>query len=80
MDGNERTAFAATYTFLAIDGWRLTAKPDEIHQLMLELYETQRFKLEALVAWLRLHTEAADVQWWGLVGPGYEPAAAFATA
>src|SRR5271166_4753023 len=28
IDGNKRTAFAATYTFLAINGARLTANPD----------------------------------------------------
>jgi death on curing protein len=62
VDGNKRTAFAATYTFLAINGWLLTATPDATYEFMLELYENQGFKIEALVAWLRPHAEAADVQ------------------
>ena len=31
VDGNKRTAFAAAYTFLAINGIRLTASADEIY-------------------------------------------------
>jgi death-on-curing protein len=62
VDGNKRTAFAATYTFLAINGCRLTVTSDATYQFMLELYETQGFKFEAMVAWLRLHTVTADVR------------------
>jgi death-on-curing protein len=53
VDGNKRTAFAATYTFLAINGWQLTAAPEATSRFLLGLYETQHFKFEALVAWLR---------------------------
>src|SRR6266849_6647440 len=31
IDGNKRTAFAATYAFLAINGTRLTADADETY-------------------------------------------------
>ena len=58
IDGNKRTAFAATYTFLAINGWRLTADAEATYVFMIGLYETQVFTFEALVAWLRLHVEA----------------------
>lgn len=33
IDGNKRTAFAATYTFLAINGARLTATPGDAYAL-----------------------------------------------
>ena len=33
IDGNKRTAFAATYTFLAINGTRLTASADGIGRI-----------------------------------------------
>jgi len=59
VDGNKRVAFAATYTFLAINGWRLTAEPESTCTFMLGLYEAQGFHFEALVAWLRLSTQRA---------------------
>ena len=39
IDGNERTAFAATYTFLAINGTRLTADAQETYVFVDALYE-----------------------------------------
>jgi death-on-curing protein len=59
IDGNKRTAFAATYTFLAINGWRLTAEADAIYEFIMGLYETHTFSFEALVSWLRLNVQAA---------------------
>ena len=56
MDGNKRIVFAATYTFLAINGWRLTAEPEATYTFMLGLYESAGFHFEALVSWLRLNT------------------------
>jgi len=58
IDGNKRTAFAATYTFLAINDHRLTADADATHEFIIGLYATQSFHFEALVAWLRLHVES----------------------
>ena len=57
VDGNKRTAFAAMYTFLAINGRRLTSDPELTYRYLLDLYEAQGFKLEALVAWLRLNVQ-----------------------
>src|SRR5438067_622813 len=53
IDGNKRTAFAATYTFLAINGARLTADAEEIYALIVALYETNQFTFDQLVPWLR---------------------------
>ena len=39
VDGNKRTAFAATYTFLAINGAQLTAGLDETLTFVCGLYE-----------------------------------------
>jgi death-on-curing protein len=58
IDGNKRTAFAATYTFLAINGTRLTASAGELDAFIAGLYASNRFAYEALVPWLRAHTEA----------------------
>jgi death-on-curing protein len=55
IDGNKRTAFAATYTFLAINGARLTADAEETYAFVAGLYETQQFNFGQLVHWLRSH-------------------------
>jgi death on curing protein len=57
-DGNKRTAFAATYTFLAINGARLTADAQETHEFIAGLHEKDGFIFDALVAWLRRHVRA----------------------
>ncbi len=53
IDGNKRTAFAATYTFLAINGFALRAAANETYAFIAELYETHSFDFAALAAWLR---------------------------
>jgi len=58
IDGNKRTAFAATYTFLAINGWRLVADAEATSVFLLELYDRHAFRFEALVDWLRHNVEA----------------------
>ena len=53
VDGNKRTAFAITYTFLAINGARLTASASESETFLLNLYATGTFDFERLSQWLR---------------------------
>ncbi|HEY6291053.1 MAG TPA: type II toxin-antitoxin system death-on-curing family toxin [Terriglobia bacterium] len=55
IDGNKRTAFAATYTFLAINGARLTADAQETQDFVLGLYEENQFSFDKLVPWLRAY-------------------------
>jgi death-on-curing protein len=55
IDGNKRTAFAATYTLLAINGARLTADAEETYAFVAALYEANQFRFDRLVAWLRDH-------------------------
>ena len=55
IDGNKRTSFAAMYTFLAINGMRLTADDREAYDFVGALYETNRFSFDRLVPWLRSH-------------------------
>jgi death on curing protein len=55
VDGNKRTAFAATYTFLAINGTRLTANAEETYAFVAGLYEANLFRFDQLVPWLRGH-------------------------
>ena len=53
IDGNKRTAFAVTYTFLAINGGRITAEALPTHKFIIGLYEAGTFDFEHLTAWLR---------------------------
>lgn len=55
IDGNKRTAFAATYTFLAINGARLTADAEQTYAFVATLYEAGQFSFGQLVPWLRNH-------------------------
>ena len=55
IDGNKRTAFAATYTFLAINGAHLTADVQEIYVFVAALYEANQFDFDKIVPWLRSH-------------------------
>jgi len=55
IDGNKRTAFAATYTFLVINGARLTAGAEDTYTFVAALYEANQFSFESLVRWLRSH-------------------------
>jgi death on curing protein len=56
VDGNERTAFAATYAFLAINGVELLAGSTETYSFVEDLYPTNGFNFEVLVPWLRGHS------------------------
>ncbi len=55
LDGNKRTAFAAAYTFLAINGLRITADADVAYAFINGLYERNAFEFEHLEAWLRIN-------------------------
>ena len=57
VDGNKRVAFAATYTFLAINGVRLTASPEEAYAFISGLYEAGTFRFDKLAPWLRRNVE-----------------------
>ena len=56
VDGNKRTAFAAAYTFLSINGVALRASADETYDFIAGLYDTASFNFGELAAWLRANT------------------------
>lgn len=58
VDGNKRTAFAALYTFLAVNGVSVTASAEAAWKFLSHLYATGNFRLDVLAAWLRENTEA----------------------
>src|SRR5260370_23452078 len=53
IDGNKRRAFGATYTFLAINGARLTAEAQETYVFVASLYVANQFSFAKLVQCLR---------------------------
>ena len=61
IDGNKRAAFAATYTFLAINGASLTADAEETYAFISGLYERGEFCLDNLVPWLRRHVDTVPL-------------------
>jgi death-on-curing protein len=60
IDGNKRTAFAATYTFLAINGARLTANAEHAYAFIAGLYEKGDLSFDELVPWLRSNVNPAS--------------------
>ncbi|MBI1216643.1 MAG: type II toxin-antitoxin system death-on-curing family toxin [Alphaproteobacteria bacterium] len=57
IDGNKRTAFAVTYTFLVLNGARLTADAEATYVFISKMYKAQTFAYEQLVIWLRDNIE-----------------------
>jgi death on curing protein len=53
VDGNKRIAFAVTYTFLVINGARLTVGADKTQEFLLRLYDGGNMDFEHLSQWLR---------------------------
>jgi death on curing protein len=51
--GNKGTAFAATYTFLAINGAQYTADGASTFEFITRLYADRNFTFVELVSWLR---------------------------
>lgn len=56
IDGNKRTAFACTYTFLAINGVEILADADVTYRFLADLYNDNCFTYEKLEQWLRDNT------------------------
>ena len=53
LDGNKRVAFAATDTFLRINGFRFTSDSNSIYKAFMKFFDTGNFKLASLEPWLR---------------------------
>ncbi len=54
---NKRAAFAANYTFLAINGAALTADSGAAYDFISGLYEKGAFSFDNLVPWLRINVK-----------------------
>lgn len=56
VDGNKRTAFAVTYTFLAINGLRITAAPDDIFRFTMDGLVAGEFRFDRIENWIHENT------------------------
>jgi death-on-curing protein len=56
VDGNKRTAFAATFVFLAINGIDVTASDEDSQTFILDLYDSGGVNFENLQSWLLVNT------------------------
>ncbi len=57
VDGNKRTAVVVAAAFLGINGFRLDFDDLEAYQFLIQLYESNQFRLERLEPWLRKHAQ-----------------------
>ncbi len=55
VDGNKRTAIAATAAHLAINGYRLRQEELEAYRFIIDLYTSGHFRMPRLEEWLRVH-------------------------
>jgi len=53
LDGNKRVAFFATDAFLRLNGYYIECDNDEAYRYFISLFETNAFRFDNLVAWLR---------------------------
>lgn len=58
VDGNKRAAFAAMYTFLAMNLVEFLPEFEETWAFIGELYARNAFRYEAIEPWLRANTRA----------------------
>jgi len=60
IDGNKRTSFAATHSFLYINDVTITADQDRAYEFIMEAFERQEMKFDVLEPWLRANTQLRE--------------------
>lgn len=53
IDGNKRVAFAATDTFLRINGYTINSDSKSLHETLMKFFDKGQFKMGTLEPWLR---------------------------
>ena len=57
VDGNKRTAFAATDAFLRMNGSFIDCDGEETYRFFMRLFENNAFRFEELREWLEQHVK-----------------------
>ena len=60
IDGNKRTAFAATFAFLFINGLEITATDEDAQVFVLNLYAEGAVSFENLRDWMKTNTHPVN--------------------
>jgi death-on-curing protein len=55
LDGNKRVAFAATHTFLLVNGYDLEVKPLPAYEFMMRSIVRGEFRFGPLLEWINNH-------------------------
>src|SRR5215472_14808902 len=55
VDGNKRTAFAATDVFLRLNGFHINVTAAEGHEFIVGSMERQQFRFPLILDWIREH-------------------------
>lgn len=58
IDGNKRVSFACVDIFLELNGYTITAEPDDVVAFIYERLETGTMTKDNLLDWLRANTSA----------------------
>ena len=58
LDGNKRIAFAATHTFLLINGHDLEVDPLDAYDFMIQAIVKGEFRFGPILAWINTHVRA----------------------
>lgn len=61
VEGSKRTAFAATYVFLLINGLRIVATDEEAQTFILDLYDSDQLEFHRLQDWLIQNTQPVEM-------------------
>ena len=56
FEGEMRTAFAVTFTFLAMNGLRISSEPEATYAFIMGLHDAGNFEFGRLADWLRENT------------------------
>jgi death-on-curing protein len=55
VDGNKRVAFAATHTFLLVNGYDLEVKPLQAYEFMMRSIASGEFRFGPILEWINNH-------------------------
>jgi len=55
IDGNKRIAFAATYTFLKINGYEITADALDIYNFIIKSLEKGQFTIDRIISYVEVN-------------------------
>jgi death-on-curing protein len=59
LDGNKRTGITVAGLFLLLNGWKLTASPEDLETITLRV-ASEGMQITALASWLRKNTVGKD--------------------